>query len=251
VFNNVACQGYSFSNAVDEATRNSRSFEYVSDPVRLGEQALRFEIRDGDGVAEGDDADKERCELLCLKRGLSDPGSDSVYGFSVYIPEEFPTPNDFNYITQFLRDHNTPSAHPNPTYGLFVSDTGKLQVWYRETVSPAPAGRWQEYELIRGRWVDYELRIAWRTDDTGRCEIYQEGALLHVWTGQNLYPGNADTHWKIGMYRGHNTRTTASAMYDRAYFARSWPTQGTSRILLEAVSDALAAPIDAVQSGLD
>lgn len=251
VFNNVACQGYAFSNLVDEATRNSRSFQYASDQVRLGEQALQFEIRDGDGVAQGDDADKERCELLCLQPGLSDPGSDSVYGFSIYIPQEFPNPTDFNYITQFLRDHNSPNAHANPTYGLFVSPTGKLRAWFRETVNPAPAGRWEEYDLIKGRWVDYELRIAWRADATGRCEIYQDGALLHIWTGQNLFPGNAATHWKIGMYRGHNTQASAWATYDRAYFARRWPVPGASRIVFDAVSDALTAPIDAVQEGLN
>jgi hypothetical protein len=251
VFNNVACQGYKFTNLVDEATRRSRSFEYVSDPVRHGEASLRFEVRDGDGVADGDDERKERCELLCLERGLSEPGDDTVYGFSIFIPADFPNPNDFNYFTQFLRDPNSPNAHVNPTYGLFISPSGRLRVWYRETVSPAPAGQWQEYELIKGRWVDYELRIAWRTDESGRCEVYQDGELLHVWNGQNLYPGNADTHWKIGMYRGHDIQATASAIYDRAYFARSWPAPPTSRILLDAVNEALAAPIDALRDGID
>jgi hypothetical protein len=222
VFTHVAVKGYKWSSDKAGALASSGRLALVEDAVHEN-TGIEVQARPGDGVADLDSSDgRDRAEIVSLKKEFSQPGRDTVYGFSIK-PLALPAPKTYTYITQFLSDHDTPRAHNNPTHGIFLSSNGKIRLWSKPQVSGAQ-GVWEEVEAMpNDQWTHWELRIKWRTDATSECNFYRNGALVHAWKGQNLAAGNEYTQWKIGFYRGHYNDFTSKGVYDRAFIGTAFP----------------------------
>jgi hypothetical protein len=171
--------------------------------VRAGAGALRFEVRERD-VAQigGDGEDTERTELREARTLWSRFGETWEYGFSMYVPPDFPI-LDLRLVTAQWKQRCKIDCNRSPIVAqryrqgvLFVTiETPKG----RETI-----GRYDG--AVPGRWLDLRYRIRFSVFD-GEVAAWVNGDQVADYRGPLGFPDDhPDVRFGFGLYRNRLTQ---------------------------------------------
>jgi hypothetical protein len=235
------------------------SIERVTDIVRQGAYAARFEVRPGDDPIH---SSGERAEVL----GMVDPDGKPLresaasgtqfYAFSVRLAPDWQAPaatnhNDWAIVFQL---HGPDDLKASPSIAVSVQDQlgislygGDLDARDRSIRSHNPLS---DSSLNPGHWIDLVLKVHYAADFTGTVDVWRrdEGGaefakvleLRNVPTLQyRSSQGDVKPHyWKHGLYRSKQTTITNVLWLDGL-------TRGDS---FEAVVKAAFAPPSAISA---
>ena len=213
----------SFKN-MDRSLNNTRyGYQIINDPTGKAPTELieRFEVRDGDCTHEGAwsdcSGDRERSELKePINRRITRSGSEYWYGWSIYIPENFPNiyPTK-TALGQFHQNYNQ-YAIGDPLFmlvhkkdGLFFDDKINGIFNYDKLID--------EKEL-RGKWHKFEIYVNWNSDwKKGKMKIWINDELKLNYSNSTCK--HIAVYFKYGIYRSFMSR------YKSKYKTDKVPTQ--------------------------
>jgi len=173
-------------------------------PVRAGKTSERFEVRPGDCYWDSGwndcATDRERSELS-EQEPYSSVGGEYWYGWSIFIPEDYP--NIFPAKTalgQFFQKKtlSPPVMFQNHVGGYWL-DLNQMN------------GSFEAYYLLipenefRGRWHDIIVHAKWSTGSDGFIKVWVNGKLKV----EHLGPQTMFTYpifFKYGIYRSFISR---------------------------------------------
>ena len=175
-------------------------------PVRLGESAIRFEVRPGDcgrdEIWSDCENDRERHELASSDRRPGQ-GETTWYAYSIYIPEQtttvFPTRTT---LGQFHEMGANVNFAMDLTLRGYIVDY-KLEGWGTGTQTIIPT------EELHGRWHDILVRATWSDEADGRFSVWVNREQVYDFTGRTLRSrGGRGIYFKFGIYRSFISRYT-------------------------------------------
>jgi hypothetical protein len=179
----------------------------VTDVVRKGWKAQRFELRAGDCFLA--DCTRtpvyERSEFGQVT-GETLEGDEYWYAWSVYVPGNIPQAS-WVFLGQFQQYY----TH-EPIWMFLKTSGGPLCAMYTPTIN----NMWHcrpEHILIHnyefaGRWHDILVHAKWTTDSTGFTKIYVNGTLKVDFTGPTRTNPNVGIAFKYGIYRMASQQTS-------------------------------------------
>jgi hypothetical protein len=177
----------------------------VSEPVRQGRSAARFEVRAGDSI--GDSAPRAELALTERREVCCRDGDERFYAWSTLFADDFPTdPNKFIDFMQFKGDGDGGGPVTFMVWGE------QMQVRVNGTHWRAP--------LQRGRWQDFVFHAKWSPDpDVGFIELYHNGRLAlprkYMATLDRGEDGRAiEAYLKQGLYRSYDFDRTGVLYHD-------------------------------------
>ena len=191
-------------------------------PTRLGQQSLRFELRDGDcgynkrGWSDCDN-DRQRHELA------SQPFKSNVnywFAWSIYLSDDYQVIYPVkNALGQF---------HQNDGFPLFMfqNHNGGYHLDRQFNYRTINHMKLLEQEDMLGRWNDIIVNAKWTHKDDGFFKLWVNGKLMHVFEGQTQSEGDT-VYQKLGIYHGYLSRAKVSRIpshvvyYDEVRTARS------------------------------
>lgn len=172
----------------------------VSDIVRRGKHAMRFELRAGDSPGgDGIRAELKDPYLAPLRREI-------WYSFSTYLPLDFPRWKDNTVITQWkgsadegeYGERSPILAHRYQDHVLVVD----LR-YSSEPVQKANDGAVKTILRIpdfpRGVWRDFRYRIVW-AHDAGEIDGWLDGRQVIHYRGPLGYNDSRGPYFKFGLY---------------------------------------------------
>jgi hypothetical protein len=213
----------------DRARRGS--IVVVSEPVRKGRFAARFEVAPGDRAAY-----KERAELKIgdreLERVRGAPGRELWYGWSLFVPDGYPDApgGEFHIVAQW---HHRPEvaagersevAGPPPLALRLVSRAGNRTLILVGRDSPRASTRTLGTRALRrGVWADLVFHIRWSAGGDGFVEGWLDGEPFTggKQNGPTLY-GAVSNYLRLGLYRGQGFATTNQVFYDEVRIGDSY-----------------------------
>ena len=185
----------------------------VSDLVRQGRFAARFEVRDGDNKGG------ERAELA--RTGFKEkPGSEYWYGWSTFFATDFPGGEGWQEIIQWKGDD---SGSPPLTVDV-DNNVLKLQA------GPQLRDRTPLWKtpLQRGRWLDFVVHVKWSPDPrVGFVEMWFNGQkVLERRFLNTMYPGE-ENYLKQGLYRSSDISGPSVLWHDAMRVGTSFDSVAT------------------------
>lgn len=202
------------------------SLSMVTNPVKMGSYAARFEVRFEDKNDRG-----TRSEL-----GLSDlypHGSEVFYSWSVYLDPASQESGKWQIMGQW---HDAPDPYQNESWAGYVPVPPPLAVDYTNgefKLVLRSHTLWGEGKVIgtygasRGQWIDMVFHIRWSENDDGFVRWWVDGTPL---TGNALneykaYGRNCrnkvGNFFRIGLYRDGGVTTPFAAYYDEIKIGRT------------------------------
>lgn len=185
-------------------------------PIRDGETAERFEVRPGDC---GEDyewsdcaTDRERSELS-ESPPFSSVGREYWYGWSLYIPENFPNV----YRTKVALGQFKQEEIGNPLI-MFQNYSGGYWLDMDQTVGEVSGyKKLIDKSDFRGKWHDIVVHAKWCTGSDGFVKVWVNGELKAEVNGRNTYY-NKPIYFSYGVYRTYLSRYFGSVPTQIAYF---------------------------------
>ena len=191
-------------------------------PTRLGQQSLRFELRDGDcGYNKGGwsdcDNDRQRHELA------SQPFKSNVnywFTWSIHLSEDYQVIYPAkNALGQF---------HQNDGFPLFMFQNynGGYHLDRQFNYRTINHIKLLEQKDMLGQWNDVIVNARWTHKDDGFFKLWVNGKLVHVFEGQTQSEGDT-VYQKFGIYHSYLSRAKVSTIpsqvvyYDEVRTARS------------------------------
>ncbi len=181
------------------------SGQVVTETVRCGDYAARFEIREGDvqPLVIG-----YRAELHELLFYVAPMGSEQWYGFSTYIPPDWPELNNRTVISQFHATPDPGEVWRSPPLAVRYTD-GNLTVDCRTSAEPIQdANDGQVVELYthpgsfqKGIWHDWIFHVRWSYENVGFVEAWLDGDQVIDYQGPIGYNDFLGVWFKWGIYR--------------------------------------------------
>ena len=179
-----------------------RALAFVSDPVSGAHPVLALTLYPGDVAGPGGDGEStERAELSEARAVQLPTGTDVWYGFSLYLPPDFPVVDRRLVLAQWKQargdcsmDHSPAAAlrYRGGVLSITVQDAGRRVTVFRETAE------------VRGRWLDLVVRLRVTPSPDGRLEAWLDGRRVADYQGVLGYPDDRDrVYFKMGPYRDH------------------------------------------------
>ena len=172
-------------------------------PTRLGQQSLRFELRDGDcgyGSSWSDcGSDRGRHELSGKKHKN---GSEHWYFWSIYLPDDYQSIYPaVTLLGQFHQDDGEPVLTLDNKGGGY-----NYEQWLGDKfINSFPL--LEPIEML-GRWNDVVINAKWTDKDDGFLSIWINGKLAHDYNGPTKEKGFKAYH-KFGIYHSKLSRYTS------------------------------------------
>ncbi|MEM7772635.1 MAG: polysaccharide lyase [Cyanobacteria bacterium P01_E01_bin.6] len=175
--------------------------EIVSTPTRAGSGAARFTLTYPDRRVEKN------------KFAAGRPGVERWFGFSTYIPEDWPDHDNFTIVTQIKGspDSNEPNRSPFLSIELRNGQWGIFSRWDANAITkPGDNGnggtiqsaKVYEGPYEKGAWTDWVVHAKWSYEEDGLLEIWQNNEQVVNRPGPNCYNDTEHGfHFKIGMYK--------------------------------------------------
>lgn len=192
-----------------------------SDIVRVGTRACRFEIRPGDVVSQG-----RRAELRDWYN--APPETDTWYGFSTYLPEDFSPPAGVGIVLAQWHDQaelGDPAGKP-PVAIRYVDGRLRITGAFSEVASDEPEKIYVFHEIERtplGRWLDFIFRIHWSQKGDSSIDAYLDGKPLFQFTGPLGYLNQAKgPYFKLGVYASREIDRPLVVYHDNYSRAESY-----------------------------
>lgn len=199
------------------------SGQVVDGPVRCGDRAARFELREGDMAGPVGGHRSELHELLDYR---APEGSETWYGFSTYVPEDWPALDDRAVITQW---HATPDfadgeVWRSPPLAVRYSGSGLSVTGRHSSVPIQLANDGAVLELYehpgtfeRGVWHDWVFHVRWDHSDRGFVRAWLDRAPVIDYQGPIGYNDENGVWFKWGIYRGRDDHPESVVIYHDEY----------------------------------
>lgn len=192
-------------------TVSSDRIRPVTNPVRQGRYAGRFEVRPGDDpLGYGD-----RAEVSISTRETE--GDERWYSWSTMVAPGFPSTAGFQVISQW---HSRADGRPPVA---FFAENDDLVLFVHRYAAPGQqlsTTRAWSAPLPRGVWQDIVMHVKWSgSDRVGFIELWVNGQRQTLSNGQTrlstrtMYPG-IDNYFKQGYYRQYGIRGTGVVYHD-------------------------------------
>ena len=194
-------------------------------PVRLGQESIRIEVRDGDAWGWDAKNDRERVELIiCCTKDIT------WNAWSIYLPKDFEALYKVGVaMGQFHNDGDNPPAfmfkNQNPKRSK-SKGTGGYWVEVDETVGGynIPIKLLENNEML-GKWNDILVNAKWTHKKDGFFKIWINGKLTYEHKGMTQIKGDLTEH-HLGIYRSFLSRRpgpepTQIVYYDEIRYAKS------------------------------
>ena len=169
-----------------------------------GEQAGRFEVREGDVEP---DTGSQRSEVVGPTFGEQD----------LYIHDAIrvPTGNTFSAPWQIIQQLHEDSSENSPGVAVFLENDHSLRI----SSGDSSWGYWQGPKLQTGRWYDLDYRVNLSQDPgAGFVEVWLDGVPQQLVNGQTRVYGPtataARTFFKAGIYRSKSSTGTSIVEHD-------------------------------------
>lgn len=194
----------------------------VTDPVRAGVEAQRFEVRAGDCAANSGwndcERDRERSEFRPDLEWF--PGDQMWIGFSIFLPDDFPVSEQVKTTIAQIHQRGGPirvvgvqRSRP-PVMALeLIGDALRLVV--HVPGAPNIHQTLSDVDDLRGRWVDVLLHHS--SGEEPIVEVWlddQPGVQVRGWD----MPPPDFFYFKYGVYRSFVSRHGAPMPTQIAYF---------------------------------
>jgi len=179
------------------------SAQVVTEPVRAGKYAVRFELHKDDPIV----ANSRRAELT-LKREPK-VKVERWYGFSIFLPEDYqqdPTPE---IVTQW---HASPDRDDGEVWRsppLAVQTQGGNwniswrwdadRIMKRNRPDGAKSENLGKYET--GVWTDWVFHVKWSWESDGLLEVWKNGKKVIHYEGPIGYNDKRGVYFKTGIYK--------------------------------------------------
>ena len=167
--------------------------------VRSGTHAVRLELHQGDMAGlGGDDEATERAEIQEADGIWARFGESHEYGFSMYLPPDFPIVDTRLVIGQWKQACEDCSKNRSP----IVAQRFRSGVFF--VTIETPQGRrtiYRHRQSILGQWLDlrYRIRFAW---SDGSVAVWLNGERVADYRGYLGYPDDPPgVYFKFGLYR--------------------------------------------------
>lgn len=171
-----------------------------------------------------------RAEKQKTGGNLGKRGQTRYYGFAMYIDSAWQNMNDRDsYFCQNIADYNgnCPGSQSEFAPSFFFGARGGdfKSIYY--TGSPCGSGGTNGNpkvlrSLIKGQWVRVVYRATWKSDSSGRLEVWINGTRYQNYTGANTFPYTRDMLFKSGIYipgwknsKGSSTQSTKKVWMDQ------------------------------------
>lgn len=188
----------------EEVQRARRgNIRVVGDRARDGRRSARFSLRAGDRIAGETDA---RAELAQGGDPLGE-GDEREYRWSTFVPSGYPRSDRWQVIAQWKNEGEGSPPLELDLIGDAVVLTAHVDEGRAVELGRAP--------LVRGRWVDFAVRIrfAARAGDAAIAFSYRGDQVPIRRVVPTLYAGRS-SYFKLGLYRDGAITDTASLFHD-------------------------------------
>lgn len=180
-----------------------------NDIVRSGKYAAKVQVKRGYERQEGY-VNEKTGKIIFSERTELDAGElpllneDLWYGFSIYLPQDFPEINNRLSISQWKQSEqsNCVNQSPSPTISMRY-EMGKLRIAIR--LDDADGKTKEVYrkfipKLEKGRWYDFVFQI--KFSKNGYTTAWMDGRRVFKYKGRTLLAcGDNSFYHKIGLYR--------------------------------------------------
>ncbi len=194
------------------------SQQIVTDNVRAGRVAIRFETRAGD-VLPRDKPGSSHNELSAYHLFKAKMRQAYWYGFSMYIPKDLPTHNNRLVLGQWhaIRDpgevYRSPVLSQRYQNGLFRVTVchGPVKIYTKNPCKKIVIYKDKNY--TRGVWHDFIYHVRWSYQDDGFVELWIDGKKVTDYRGPTNYNDDTGPYFKYGIYR-NDTKETYVVYFD-------------------------------------
>ena len=179
----------------------------VSDPVRHGKYAARFELRDGDDMGDGVRAE--------VKENYNAPlGREIWYSFSTLVPQDFPIVDRPTVIAQWHAAEDPGEAIASRSPVLAHRYDGRsliIDIRYSEArIQRANDGiskvLFEQKYFARGVWHDFVYRTRWSYKSDGIVQCWLDGQRVINYLGPVGYNDANGPYFKFGLYHHRGNR---------------------------------------------
>ena len=200
----VGCQGSPIAWERQTAGK-PWSIQVVADNVRAGKQALRFEVREGDAYVSPRKT-SYRSELSAREVFRATMGKEYWYGFSMYMPTDFPDHDNRLVIGQWHATEDIGDIKLSPVLSQRYKE-GRFYV--QICFSPEKVQRsdgtkktlYSTHSFKKGVWHDFVYHVKWSYRDDGFVEMWWNGDQVIGYKGPVGYNDDEGPFFKYGIYR--------------------------------------------------
>jgi adenylate kinase family enzyme len=178
----------------------AQPLEFVPDPDAPTGQALAITVRAGDCPGVGGHGEPtERAELYETRAAALPIESEAWYGFSFYLPADFPVVDRRLVVGQWHQPH--PAPFRSPLVANRFRD-GAFSITREDGVTRVVC--FEERREVRGRWLALAYHVRFSPTSAGLLEAWMDGRQVVSYRGPLGYPDGGDrVHFRIGLYRDH------------------------------------------------
>jgi hypothetical protein len=173
----------------------------VSNLVRQGRYAARFEVRSGDNNVGGSGSGERAEALIPASQTGAGEGVEQWWAWSNYFPADFASGGGkWNFFTQF--HHTGSTGQSNVEFTVADQKTLMLITNSGDPSSNTVERNFNLAPLAKGRWYDILFHVKWSSNpNVGFVETYVNGSKVVPRTSlATLYPGQS-VYLKQGFYR--------------------------------------------------
>lgn len=198
------------------------SARVVTEPVRAGDHAVRFELRRADEqVAKG-----KRAELQMFR--AAEIGREYWYGLSIFLPRDWHEDYKDEVVAQWNATADKgfrENEKRSPPLAIRLRDQQWLitQRYDARLITPpgnnAPKRTLWKGPYVVGKWTDWVVHARWSFEEDGLLEVWKDGVQIIAQRGPNCYNDRKGLRFKIGIYKPQwNSPESKSAVSVRHVF---------------------------------
>jgi hypothetical protein len=183
----------------------------VTAPVRCGDYAARFEIREGDEqlLVIG-----YRAEVHELLYHVTPIGGEQWYGFSTYIPTDWPDLENRTVISQWHATPDIGEVWRSPPLAVRYTG-GRLTITGRYSAEPIQTENdgimldlyTHPGALQKGTWHDWVFHVRWHYGSGGFVRAWRDHTQVIDYEGPIGYNDFLGVWFKWGIYRDDHPAT--------------------------------------------
>lgn len=212
----VSASGNGFGAFQRSLSHTPHGYQRVPDPTGTAPSAQvdRFEVRAGECAANTGWSDctndRERSELSDSGTSATGEGSEWWYGWSLYLPPDYPVIAPAKTALGQFHQHNGPPAFmfQNGAGGYWIDRNFGNTTDYVQLLTQAQ---------MLGTWNRVEVHARWSRSD-GFFRVYINGEPKYDFKGATMTM--ASVYFKYGVYRSHVSRYGKPAPTQVALFAQ-------------------------------
>lgn len=212
----ASAQDGRFGTFARSLSHTSHGYQRVPDPTGSAPSAQvdRFEVRAGDcGANSGWNdcaTDRERSELSDSGSSATTEGSEWWYGWSLYLPTDYPLLHPAKTALGQFHQHNGPPAFmfQNGGGGYWIDRNFGKTTDYVQLLTQAQ---------MQGAWNRVEVHARWSQQD-GFFQVYINGDLKYDFKGPTMT--QPSVYFKYGVYRSYVSRYGSPAPTQVVLFAQ-------------------------------